>query len=282
MSSTQLPENPGLISSETTDETLSRTTFAASPMVRFPKVDHDDLDQDAEWCEVYNEGKWNRMRLHDYADIYDQPGLYEHLFATLLECTSPQRITNLLSNVVQDDGERMTDLSAIDLGAGNGMVGEQLRSAGVRRLVGSDLIPEAGNAAQRDRPGLYDDYVVADLCTPSDETMTRLAQYEPNLLVTVSALGFGDIPPEAFWNALKSITTPGWVAFNIKSSFLAGDDSTGFARLIRALMEKEVLELQASRRYHHRLNVQGQRLSYVAMIARKLTDLPEEILASIQ
>jgi len=47
-------------------------------------------------------------------------------------------------------------------------------------------------------------------------------------------------------------------------------------------MERGVLELQASRRYSHRLNVQGRRLHYVAMVARKLTDLPEEILASIQ
>lgn len=265
-----------------TQESFSSQTFAASPIVRFPKLDRTMLDQDEEWCEVYADGQWKKLRLHDYADIYNQPGLYEHIFAGLLECTSPQRVTGLMADVARDHDIKLTDLSVLDLGAGNGMVGEQLRFAGMRHLVGIDIIPEAGTAAERDRPGLYDDYIVADLCQPTEDTRKRLRQHNPNLLVSVSALGFGDIPPQAFWNALEAIQTPGWVAFNIKSTFLAGDDSTGFCRLIRALMDQEVLELHASRRYSHRLNVQGERLHYVAMVARKLTELPEGLLESIQ
>lgn len=282
MSSSQLSDTPEIISSSVLDESHAQNTFAASPLVRFPKVDRNLLDQDEEWCEVYIEGAWKRLRLHDYADIYNQPGLYEHLFSNLLECTSPKRIIDLLASVASEDGEQLTEFSAIDLGAGNGLISEQLRSHGVRHIVGSDIIPEAGAAAHRDRPGLYDDYVVADLCTPTDEVNARLTKHNPNLLVTASALGFGDIPPDAFWTGLKSIQTPGWVAFNIKADFLAGDDSTGFCRLIRALMDNEILELHATRRYHHRLNVQGQRLCYVAMIARKVAPLPEEILESIK
>ncbi len=261
-------------------DVLSSSGFGAPPMVRFPRID-PRADQDEEWCELYTGGEWLRLRLHDYADIYRQRGLYEHLFADLLECTSPQRVIGLLADVMRDHDDRPTDCSAIDLGAGNGMVGEQMRAVGVRRLVGVDIIPDAADAASRDRPGLYDDYVVADLCAPSDQDRRRLEQFEPNLLVTVSALGFGDIPPQAFWNALSAISTPGWVAFNIKSSFLSGDDSTGFCRLIRALFDREVLQLQASRRYAHRRNVQGERLHYVAMVARKMADLPEDLFADL-
>lgn len=256
---------------------LTVPSASLSPIVRFPQIDDSSLDQDEEWCELYANGEWVRLRLHDYADIYAQPGLYEHLFAGLLECTSPERVVGLLCEVIRESEARVTCSSGIDLGAGNGMVGEQLRAAGVRRLVGVDIIPEAAAAAERDRPGLYDDYVVADLCHPSERDRRRLRQFAPDLLVTVSALGFGDIPPEAFWNALVSIQTPGWVAFNIKSTFLSGDDSTGFCRLIRALLDREVLQLQASRRYTHRRNVQGEQLDYVAMVVKKLQEVPEQM-----
>jgi predicted TPR repeat methyltransferase len=190
-------------------------------------------------------------------------------------------VISLFNDVLREDGERPTACSAIDLGAGNGMVGEQMRAIGVRRLVGVDIIPEAAEAADRDRPGLYDDYVVADLCNPTQSDRKRLEKHQPDLLVTVSALGFGDIPPQAFWTALSAIQTPGWIAFNIKASFLAGDDSSGFCRLIRALFDRGIMQLQASRRYSHRLNVQGERLYYVAMVAKKMSELPEDLFADL-
>ena len=40
-----------------------------------------------------------------------------------------------------------TELRVIDLGAGNGMMGEVLKREGVARLVGADIIPEAREAA---------------------------------------------------------------------------------------------------------------------------------------
>ena len=46
------------------------------------------LDQDEEWCEIVMNGERQRIRLHDYAAIYNVPGLYEQLFACLLY-TSP-------------------------------------------------------------------------------------------------------------------------------------------------------------------------------------------------
>jgi predicted TPR repeat methyltransferase len=180
----------------------------------------------------------------------------------------------LLDEVVRDWNERSTQLSGIDLGAGNGMVGEQLRAIGVRRLVGVDIIPAAAMAAERDRPCLYDDYVVADLTDLRDSEARALKAHQPNLLSSVSALGFGDIPPKAFSTALNLIATPGWMAFNIKETFLAGLDETGFSRLIRALGDQEIIQIQAYRRYCHRLSVHGEKLKYVAMIARKLQPVP--------
>jgi predicted TPR repeat methyltransferase len=236
--------------------------------IRFPEI--EGRDQHEEWCEVYIEGQWQRLRLHDYAEIYRVPGLYEHLFADTLQCSSPQRVVGLLGEVLREWSQSPTSLSVIDLGAGNGMIGEQLRALGVRALVGVDIIAEAREAAERDRPGLYDTYVVADLCSLSDFDAVRLSQHRPNCLTTVSALGFGDIPPKAFYTAFNLIAEKGWVAFNIKESFLAGKDESGFSRLIREMSDREIIQIQAYRRYSHRLAIDGRKLNYVAMVAQKL------------
>ena len=57
-------------------------------------------------------------------------------------------------------GPRLDELRAFDLGAGNGVVGEELRARGVTVVAGADGVPEARDAAHRDRPGLYAHYLV--------------------------------------------------------------------------------------------------------------------------
>ncbi|MEE8476834.1 MAG: hypothetical protein V3S19_00610, partial [Gemmatimonadales bacterium] len=37
------------------------------------------LDQDEEWFEFDLDGRTRRLRIHDYADMYRVPGLYEAL-----------------------------------------------------------------------------------------------------------------------------------------------------------------------------------------------------------
>lgn len=245
---------------------------SGQPVVRFPRVERQ-LEQDSEWCEVYSDGEWQRLRLHDYADIYRQPGLYEQLFAKLLQCRSPQRVVGLLENVLADDRQNITQLNVLDIGAGNGLVGEEYRRRGVRGLIGLDIVPEAAAAAKRDRPGLYDDYLVADLTKLTAIQVERLKSAEINALSTVSALGFGDIPVRAFAAAYAFVAVGGWLAFNIKENFLSGQDSTGFSRLIRALSDTGAIQLEAYRRYTHRLSVAGKPLKYVAMVARKKTEV---------
>src|ERR1700710_2839977 len=121
------------------------------------------LDQDEEWCEIQVGGERRRIRLHDYAAIYDVPGLYEHLFAELLECSSPGVVCDLLGSELEKAGVDPAGLTGLDFGAGNGMVGEQLAELGIESLVGVDLLPEARDAALRDRPGLYEDYLAVDI-----------------------------------------------------------------------------------------------------------------------
>jgi SAM-dependent methyltransferase len=240
------------------------------------------LTQDEEWFEVQRGGRWERLRMHDYSELFSDQGLYEALVYKLLECRSPGRVAAILNNTLADVGCEGEDLRVLDLGAGNGIVAEELRARNATSIVGVDILDSAREAAERDRPGVYDDYVVADLCAPSPATIARLRKHKLNCLVSVAALGFGDIPPLVFATALDLIQTPGWLAFTIKEDFLANRDGTGFSRLVRDLEQRRVIRIDARHRMWHRLSLSGRKLFYVALIARKTSEVPAEVLDELR
>ena len=227
------------------------------------------VDQDEEWFEFEDQGERHRLRLHDYAAIYDTPGLYESLVYRALKCQSPERVVRPLEEAAREHGKSLADLRVVDLGAGNGIVGELLRRAGARELVGIDILHEAAKAARRDRPQAYDDYVVTNLTQSDPAAERRLQSFAPNCLVTVAALGFGDIPPEAFVKAFNLLPTGGWLAMCIKDRFLDEDDHSGFGRLVRSMVADGTVEVLCRERYVHRLSIAGEELYYVALVARK-------------
>ncbi|MEZ4220634.1 MAG: methyltransferase domain-containing protein [Polyangiaceae bacterium] len=245
--------------------------------VRLPPA-RTDVPQHEEWCEVKEGDEWQRIRFHDYASIFERPGLYEHLFYDRLECNSPRRVVQLLREVLAEPGSLRDPLRAIDLGAGNGIVAKELRRAGADAVIGIDIIPEAKSAAERDRPEVYTRYLVADLCTPTPQVESTIRDLRPNALVCVAALGFGDIPPLAYFNSLAFVPKGGVLAFNIKEEFLDQRYAHGFSELVRRMLEAKVIRLEASRRYCHRLSVAGEPLFYHAMVATKLDDVPRSML----
>lgn len=249
--------------------------------IRFPQIDGYAPSQDREWCEVLVGGKRFRVRFHDYAEVYKIPGFYEELFYERLKCCSPSRVVRLLEDVMCEFGEEPSELRVLDVGAGNGMVGDELEARGTDQIVGVDIIPEAREAASRDRPNVYEDYLVTDLVHLPESHEELLRSKKPNCLSTVAGLGFGDIPSAGFAKALDLIGVPGWVAFNIKEAFLDESDTTGFCKLIRQLTRERIIQIQAYRRYRHRLSIGGEPLYYVAVIAKKLRDLPDVMLEEL-
>ena len=243
---------------------MSLTEFQIS----FPDAD-EHRDQDAECCDVVIGGETERIRFHDYAAIYSIPGLYEQLFYEHLRCQSPAEVSRTLAAELERADVDPSGLRVLDLGAGNGMVGERIADLGAATIVGVDILPEAAEAAERDRPGVYDDYLVADLTALSDEDRGRLTAPRFNCLVAVAALGFGDIPPEAFATAFDAVEDDGWVALSIKEDFLRSGDGSGFARLLRRLIDEGALEVLVQRPYFHRLAACGDDLGYVALVGRK-------------
>jgi hypothetical protein len=250
--------------------TISRT---AEPIVELPEIDNGAApDQDREWCTVVLDGETRRIRFHDYGEIFSIPGLYEELFHVHLKCQSPAVVAELLGRELREADVDPATLRGIDVGAGNGMVGEELADLGVEELVGIDLLPEAAAAAERDRPGLYDDYLVCDLTDLTRREERRLAAARPNLLTVIAALGFGDIPCEAFVTAFDAVADGGWIAFNIKADFLEAADRSGFAELVTGMLADGVLEERARVRYEHRRSIGGDPLEYVAIVGVKRRD----------
>jgi SAM-dependent methyltransferase len=249
---------------------MSLTSLAHQ--VRFPNASDGGLSQDEEWCEVLLDGHWQRIRFHDYGTIYDIPGLYEHLFYERLKCQSPSVVAELLAGCVEDDGREPAAISVLDLGAGNGMVGEALADRGFGDIAGVDISPEAGDAVDRDRPGVYADYYVCDLLDPPADIRHELEDARIGAMTSVAALGFGDVPPEVFGAAFELIGDGGWVAFTIKEDFLDDADRSGFADLIGDLLASGAIEEKGRRRYRHRLDVHGNPLHYVAIAGIKNAD----------
>ncbi len=229
----------------------------------------DELDQNEEWVNVIHKGGSRQIRLHDYEQLYSIPGLYDAVVYDLLQCKSPQRVVRALADVHRDHSGDPSRLRVLDLGAGNGIVGELLRRQGVAGVLGTDILPGAAAAARRDRPEVYDDYVVADLTAPGQDAARRFLAFAPDALVTVAALGYGDIPPEAFAYAFNLLPDGGWLALCIKDRFLEEDERTGFGDLIGQMIADGTVDLALQQRYVHRRSTAGEKLFYVALVGQK-------------
>ena len=245
--------------------------------IQFPRVDVNQLSQPETYFYLIDkDGKKSKIKFHDYDKIYSIPGLYEQLFYDRLKCASPIKVTNILKTAVDQSDEDFYALRVLDLGAGNGMVGEALVKYGVSRLIGVDIIPEAKQAMERDRPQFYDAYYISDFCLIEPETRDEFKTWSLDCLVTVAALGFGDIPPRAFMNAFNIINQKGWIGFNIKETFLDESDQGGFSRMIRQLILSEYIDIHHLERYRHRLSIDGEPLYYFALAGKKNADIPVE------
>lgn len=238
--------------------------------VSFPIVEPGTLAQDQAYFLLREGDETRRLRFHDYGEIYKRPGLYEQLFYDRLRCNSPDKARDVLLKVLADSQQDVHGLRVLDLGAGNGMMGELLDAA---RVVGVDILPEARAACERDRPHAYDAYYVTDMTRLGPEAACEMKSWQLDCLTCIAALGFGDIPVAAFAQAFNLISPGGWIVFNIKETFLYDGDRASFSRLVKELMHNEALEVRHLERYRHRLSIDGAPLFYFLMVGRKRADI---------
>lgn len=249
--------------------------------IQFPQGDISALGQDEVFFYFYEGEERRTVKMHDYEQIFSIPGLYEQVVYDRLHCLSPQKVVANLKMAVEHAKQNFSELRVLDFGAGNGKVGEELAKVGVSRLVGADILPSARMAAERDRPGIYDGYYVADFCALNATTREELKAWSFDCLTVVAALGFGDIPPRALIEAFDLVKDGGWLAFNIKESFLDSDEGGGFSVLIRELIFSKYLDLYSLERYHHRYSFEGEPLPYFSVVARKNHEIPVEFVEQI-
>ncbi|MEW5251276.1 class I SAM-dependent DNA methyltransferase [Microbulbifer sp. 2201CG32-9] len=249
--------------------------------IQFPKNEMTTKSQEEAYFYLQDSSGSRKIRFHDYNEIYQIPGLYEQIFYDRLKCISPAKVASILEAAIRQSSENFSELRVLDFGAGNGMMGEELKKCGISRLVGVDIISEAYAATVRDRPGTYDAYHIQDFTDLDFDVRKEIASWDFNCMVTVAALGFGDIPVKAFLEAFNTIGAKGWVAFNIKDTFFAENDSTGFSRMTRELIFSEHLDVYHIERYRHRLSIDGEPLYYFAIAGRKNTDVTDKFIQSI-
>ena len=249
--------------------------------IRFPSVDTNNLAQDEAYFTLTDSsGVQTDLRFHDYDAIYTRQGLYEQLFYDRLKCQSPEKVVSILRYAMSGQPWLFNELRVLDLGAGNGMVGEELQKFGVARVVGVDISAPAAMAVGRDRPGIYDEYYAMDLSSMSAAQRADLAGWRFNCMVSVAALGFGDIPMRVFAEGFNLVDDGGWVAFNIKETFLDNRDTSGFSVFIKNLILSEYLDIYHMERYRHRLSIDGQPLYYFGVACRKAGAIPASMLAA--
>jgi hypothetical protein len=222
--------------------------------IQFPKTESSHLNQDEAYFYLQGSGSKRKIKFHDYDEIYQVPGLYEQIFYDRLKCNSPGKVTSILEAAVKQSHR------------------------GVSRLIGIDIIPEAYDATIRDRPGVYDAYYVEDFTQLDMDKKEEIESWQCDCMVTVAALGFGDIPVKAFIEAFNIIKSEGWVAFNIKETFFDTRDESGFSKMIRELLFSNYLDVYYIERYRHRLSIEGEPLYYFAIAGRKNSDVPDSFL----
>lgn len=158
-----------------------------------PEIGHERIS-------VYHaDGTVEEVVLHDYARVYALPGVYEQIVQEDLGCRSPAQVAGMLAGALHALGREPAGTRVIDVAAGNGVSGEALRAAGMDVVLGTDIVPQAREAALRDRPGVYDEYLTLDLTGLSAEQAAHLRSLRAGALTCVAPVGTGagTVPPQA-------------------------------------------------------------------------------------
>ena len=214
------------------------------------------------------DGTDERIVLHDYARVYSVPGLYEEVVQHRLQCASPATLATALAEAVAAEGRAVDELRVFDLGAGNGVVGEELAARGIPVVAGADGVPEARSAAHRDRPGLYAHYLVGERLDVDavgalvrDEGLTALA--------AAGAVGEGHVPKDVLGQLWDTFPPGSFLALTLADGEADHDVADVDAVLAATATTAHPSRVVVRRRFRHRVSMAGTDLHYVVLVAVK-------------
>jgi hypothetical protein len=213
---------------------------------------------------IRDDGSSERIVLHDYSRVYAVPGLYEEVVQHRLGCASPQVLAGTLADAVTAAGASTAGLRVLDVGAGNGVVGEELHARGAQVVAGIDGVVAARDAARRDRPELYEVYAIAGVDEVTPEQL--VVDHGLNALTAAGALGVGhvEVADVARW---WGVFPPGsWFAATAPPDVV---DASG-ADLLGALAAADpTTRLVRQEAFAHRRRMSGATITYSVVVAHK-------------
>jgi trans-aconitate methyltransferase len=220
---------------------------------------------------IFADGRREHMRLHEYGRVYTVPGLYEEVVQRRLECASPAVLSRALVKHVVQCGDDPAALRLLDIGAGNGVVGEELRKLGVDgAFFGMDKEGGAREAAERDRPGLYVEYLIGDLAELSIASMVE--KYSLTGMVGAGVFGPGHVSAANLNAAWQQFRPGAWLAVTLPENVVNadGEELSDYVAALRA--GEENTEVTEFSRYRHRFRMSGDPIYYYLMVARRTRD----------
>jgi trans-aconitate methyltransferase len=211
-----------------------------------------------------DDGTTERIVLHDYSRVYAVPGLYEEVVQNRLGCASPRVLAESLADAVSATGASMAALRVLDVGAGNGVVGEELHARGAQVVAGTDGVVAARDAARRDRPELYEVYAIAGVEEIAPEQL--VADYRLTALTCAGALGIGHVEVSDVARWWAAFPSGSWFAATVAPDVVdaAGQD------LLGALAAAEPgTEVMRNEPFAHRRRMSGDIITYNVVVAHK-------------
>ncbi len=206
----------------------------------------------------HDDGRVEELRLHDYERLYALPGVYEQIVHDRLGCRSPAELAALLARAADDVGWPRAQVRVLDIAAGNGVSGEALAAAGLRPVVGTDIVSAAREAALRDRPGLYDSYLILDLLRLTDAERTSVSAHRANALSCVAPVGdqASELPGAALV-AAAGLLAPDALVVYLHDPHRSSPDVVTPDLWAAGLGERIDARELTRRRYVHRYTVNG-------------------------
>lgn len=234
--------------------------------VYFPE--NNNVSQGKESFIVEIDGKAEEIFFQDYDKIYAIPWLYDRIFE-LVEYNSPTAICEAFNKLLAKQGISSSEIRVLELGAGSGIVGRNLKNMGIGYLTGLDILESAKEAVERDKPDLYDNYYAVDLTQVPQQIEQELKSIQYNCMVVVSATGWDHIPVSGLEKALDIIVPGGWVIYHTKREQQGTKSHAGSVKWIDQMIESGRIELQLQEPCFHRYSINKEAIYYEIIIGTK-------------